>query len=472
MLTTVLRVIRQQRLIPPGCTVVVGISGGADSLAQLHILRELAPRCRFRLHAATLDHHLRGEAGAADVRFVQDIARLWDIPLTTGHADVLALARRNGLSIEAAARQARYDFLAQTARAVGADRVAVAHHADDQAETVLMHLLRGAGLAGLSGMAARAPLPGHPDLTLIRPLLTITRAEIEDYCRRHDLHPRQDTTNQDVTYLRNAIRLQTLPHLERLNPGIRRALVQLADIAAAEDDLLTGQVRQTVSQGGVSVEDGRVNIERRRFAALHPALQRRLLAWAVEQAAGSRLDIAYIHIVQAVEVARRGRLGALALLPDGWRLRVDYEMLVIERADAPLPTRQPMPLLETGSQITVTIPGETALPGGWRLIAGQLPHESGKRLVVPDGAPVLLRSRRPGDRFAPPGLGGHTQKLSRWMVNRKIPEHLRDRLPLLVVNGQIAAVIVGETWTISAGFAAPGEDTPGVCFHFRQFPQP
>lgn len=466
---TVERAIRQNNLIPPHSTVVVGVSGGADSLALLHMLHRLAPRFHCHLHAAALDHNLRGEAGAADVRFVQDIARQWNISLTTGHADVPALARQDGLGIEAAARRARYDFLARTAEAVGADRVAVAHHADDQAETVLMHLLRGAGTAGLSGMAALAPLPGCPGLALIRPLLSITRAEIEAYCRRHDLHPRQDATNQDVAYLRNAIRLQTLPHLERLNPGIRRVLVQLADIAAAENDFLAGQVWQIASTGGVSVEDGRANIERRRFDGLHPALQRRLLAWAVEQAAGSRQDMAYTHLVQAAEIARRGRLGALALLPGGWRLRVDYETLAIERADAPLPASQPMPLLEAGSQTAVIVPGETTLPGGWRLLAGQLPHESGERLAVQEDAAVTLRTRQPGDRFSPPGLGGHTQKLSRWMVNRKIPEHLRDRLPLLVINGQIAAIIVGEVWTISERYAVRNDDSRVIYFRFLQF---
>lgn len=468
MLEKILHTIRKNALIPFNSTVVVGVSGGADSLALLHILHRLTPALNIRLHAATFDHHLRGEAGAADATFVEQTAEAWGVSVTRGEADVSELARQNKLSIEAAARHARYSFLAETARQIGAERIAVAHHADDQAETVLLHVLRGSGIAGLGGMTAKAPLPGHPDLLLIRPMLHITRSEIETYCGKHNLHPREDTTNTDISYLRNRLRHETFPYLQQLNPQITRVLTQLADIAAVENDYLDAEIQQIRQSGATQLTEGRVHIQREAFHSLHPALQRRLLAWAVEQVAGTKQNIEYIHIIAAVDVARRGRLGAVAELPGGMRLRVDYETLMVESANTLLPEND-LPLLQEGTEIPVNIPGVTALPGGWYFVAALTPDAVAQlRLAIPDGSDVRLRTRREGDRFAPLGLEGHTQKISRWMVNNKIPLHLRNRLPLLAVNGEIAGIFEGKRWTICDHCAVQKADQRIVYFRFQQ----
>lgn len=468
MLDKILHTIRKYALVPPHSRVIVGISGGADSLALLHILHRIAPALSIQLYAATFDHHLRGHVSAEDANFVQHTAESWDIPVIKGEANVSELARQHKLSTEAAARQARYNFLAAAARQVGAERIAVAHHADDQAETVLLHLLRGSGITGLSGMAFKTPLQDYPDLTVIRPLLNVTRAEIETYCRDNDLHPRDDATNADTSYLRNRLRHETLPYLQRLNPHIARVLVQLADIAAVENDFMDAAVRQIIQSDAIQIMDGRVTIEREIFNNLHPALRRRLLAWSAEQVAGSKRDVEYIHIVGAAEVAQHGRLGALAELPGGLRLRVDYETLVVERADMPL-SEANLLLLDEGTEIPVTIPGTIALPGGWQLIATLTPDAATQaRLAIPEDSTVALRTRREGDRFAPLGLEGHTQKISRWMVNRKIPQRLRDRLPLLIVNGEVAAIYTGEGWAVSDLYAIQDAGQRIVHFRFRQ----
>lgn len=479
MQEAILHIVRSHALIPAESLVIVGVSGGADSLALLHVLHQLSPYLRYRLHAATFNHGLRGEAGAEDVRFVRHTAEAWGIPVTDGAADVRELARREKMSIEAAARRARYDFLADVARQTGAARVAVGHHAGDQAETVLLHLLRGAGIGGLAGMAFQSLLPGHPDLHLIRPLLNITRAEIEAYCRANNLHPRQDITNADVTYLRNRLRHETLPHLQTLNPQITRVLAQLADIAAVENDYAEGQLKP-ILDGATRDSGERVSLDRDTFMRLHPALARRFVAWAAGQVAGSKQDIEYKHIVAAVAVARRGRLGAAAELPGGLRLRVDYKTIIIERAAAPLPETN-IPLLDDGAEIPVSIPGMTPVSSQWALIvslespntAPPLPEAEGSGLravlTIPEGSTVTLRTRRDGDRFAPPGLNGHTQKVSRWMVNRKVPLHLRDRLPLLTVNGIIAAIIFDENWFIGETFAAREGHSHSIYFRFGQF---
>ncbi len=458
--------LQTHHLIQPGGLIVVGVSGGTDSLALLHLLASLRESLGVRWHVATLDHGLRGEAGADDARFVVAMAQRWNIPVTAGYADVTALARTRSLSIEAAARVARYDFLAAVARETGADRVAVAHNADDQVETVLLHLLRGAGISGLAGMAYRAPLPGHPDLLLIRPLLDVRRADLDAYCRAHDLQPRHDASNDDQHYTRNRLRHDLIPHLRDLSAQIDRRLLQLAEVAAVENDFVNAAL-QTAVEGQVKRTAGRVSLPRTSFAHLHPALQLRFIIAGLAELAAT--DVTTIHLRAAADLALSGQVGAVAQFPHGLRLRVDYADIHIEREVAT--SDGDLPLLPADAVIPLAIPGITAFDS-WQIEATlTLPqagvrghdalavlHLSPPRHVVEGGtggevAPLILRGRRAGDRFAPPGLVGHTQKLSKWMIDHKIPRDLRDRVPLVLVGDQIAAIYWGG-WFVSASFSA------------------
>jgi tRNA(Ile)-lysidine synthase len=464
ILQTVLHTIQQNKLIPFQSTLVVGVSGGADSLALLHILNRLTGTLQLTLHVATLDHRLRGDAGADDARFVENLARQWQIPVTSASIDAGEYARAHHIGSEAAARRIRYDFLAAVVREMGTTRVAVAHHISDQAETVLMHIIRGTGLHGLRGMDYSTTVPGNPDLTLIRPLLNVTRAEIDQYCREHDLQPRVDLTNRDMTYLRNYIRSQTIPHLQAINPRVEHALIQLADIAAVEDEYLAQQINALIDWC-VTVSPDRVSIDRAIFREQHPALQRRLIHWAAARFSGTADDVAYVPVVDALAVAERGRLGALARLKEDVRLRVDYETLVIEREASPILIGDECLLEDPNQEIVVNIPGVTALSDRWRLRASRTPGEPiHARLTVPESRAVIVRPRRTGDRFAPLGMGGHTKKLTDWMIDQKIPRHLREKLPLLVIDGEIAAVIYGHQWAISDRFSVDLEGKTAVFF--------
>ncbi len=431
-----------------GGQIVVGVSGGTDSLALLHLLAGLRESLGVRLHAATLDHGLRGDAGADDARFVVEMAQRWNIPATAGYADVQALARARNLSTEAAARAARYDFLAAVAREVGADRVAVAHNADDQVETVLLHLLRGSGISGLAGMAYRAPLPGHPDLLLIRPLLDVARAELDAYCLENDLHPRHDASNADQRYTRNRLRHDLIPRLHDLSPQIERRLLQLAEIAAVEDDFVNAALQAAVEAQVTRTAD-RVSLPRAVFAQLHPALRLRFIIAALAELNAS--DAAMIHLRAAADLALTGQVGAVAQFPHRLRLRVDYSDIHVERATAE-PAINP-PLLLSGVVIPLPVPGVVLLADGWRIETAITPPDDpagdGARLNISREATLTLRGRRAGDRFAPLGLDGHTQKLSKWMIDHKIPRDLRDRVPLLVGDDQVAAIYWGG-WFVSA----------------------
>lgn len=459
-----LQTIRRLDLISEGSQVVLAVSGGADSLALLHALTTLRQALHLRLVVATLDHKLRGPAGAVDAAFVCEQATTLGLLCIREERDVPAYAAHHRLSTEEAAREVRYAFLADVTRATKSSLVATAHTADDQAETVLMHFLRGSGLSGLKGMLPRAPLPQmaaarrrgsgirgqgehSPAPVLVRPLLYTTRAEIEAYLATLGVEPRQDATNVDLTYFRNRLRHDLLPLLERYQPNIRQVLARSAEALASEWVFIEAETDAAWARLA-RADQSTVRFERAAFLALPEALQRHLLRRAVARLQPLLRDLSWEQVTQALAVARHGQTGASATLPAGLNLFVLYDELVLAER-LPLP---PWPLLSPdAAPLRVVVPGETRLPGGWRLVTELAPapgegkhgEEGEPALVGPDPwqatldadaatPPLSLRPRRPGDHFRPLGLGDQAVELAEWMIAQKIPAHARDRLPLLV----------------------------------------
>ncbi len=441
----VLDAVRRHRLIPADGWLIVGVSGGADSLALLHVLVGLRERLSLRLQVVTIDHGVRGSASLEDTQFVAQICADWAVPVQVVSVRAKLKAGSNA-GIEASLRRLRYRVFADVAGQIGASTVAVAHQADDQVETVLMHLLRGSGLRGLSGMPWRGPLPGHHERTLIRPLLGVTRAEIDAYCAEYGLQPRVDATNSDVTFLRNRLRHKALPFLRAINPQIDRALIQLADVAAVENDFMETQLAELTRRSYVG--EALVTFDRTEFTALHLALQRRWVGWAAAQV-GASDNVSYVHVIAAVDVALHGEQGARALLPGSVELRVNYELIVVERQGAP-PAMPDLALMESGDQVDVIVNGITPINKTWALETSIKPlADAAGRVALKLGQSLTLRTRHQGDRFAPLGLNGHTQLISRWMVNRKIPVSIRDRIPLLEIDGSIAAIAHDNQWIVA-----------------------
>jgi len=281
ILQTLLHTIRHYKLIPTEATIVVAVSGGADSITLLHGLMQLQDELLCELHAATFNHGLRA-AAVGDVAYVQQFAQQVGVPLTIGHTDVRALAQRQGSGIEAAARRARYEFLASVAEQHRATIIATAHHADDQSETILMHILRGSGVQGLQGMRFASTVPDHPALKLVRPLLAVRRSEIEAYCHAHHLQPRIDASNNDLSFLRNKVRHAILPQLRQVNPQVDTALNRLADIVRTEQDFVQAYFDKVI-RGHIQRREGRFYLRIAEYKQWHPAMQQRAIMYAAQQ---------------------------------------------------------------------------------------------------------------------------------------------------------------------------------------------
>lgn len=463
---------------PTGATVVAAVSGGADSLCLLGAL--LAAQAHGVASApgtivvATLDHGLRGEAGAADARWVAELAAKLELRCFAERAETRALAQAGHISLEDAARRLRYAFLRRVAREVGAARICLGHTLDDQAETIILHLLRGSGLDGLAGMRS---LRGD----LARPLLELTHSQAVAYCAARGWLPREDTTNRDERYLRNRVRRRLLPLLEAYNPNIRRTLARNAaliaeDLVALESATDRAWDKVVVREGAASVEMDLTTLREQT-----PALRRRLwrrAALRLTRAAGDEATsdgaLEARHIALIERLLAQGRTGATLTLPDGLRAYLDYDALRLARAyGAPSNTGASATndASDASAEWTLPVPGAVDVePLGWRVLAAPLstppglegdalppiPREPpmthagttafnyrGELRVYLDadtlGDTLTVRAWRPGDRFRPLGMA-QSKKLQDVFSDAKTPRALRHRLPIVCSGERIVWV--------------------------------
>ncbi len=334
----VARAIAAQHLLPAQAHVVIGVSGGADSVALLSALAVLRRRLKLTLRVAHLDHALR-DASSHDAAFVRELSGRLGVPVTVSRQDVATACATHKWSLEDGARRLRHAFLQEVATAHGADYVALAHTADDQAETVLLRLLRGTGLLGLGAIAAKRAM-GHAGPArgtgagpwIVRPLLGIWRHEIVAYLKREGLPHREDATNQDTRFVRNRIRHELLPLLEaRYNPNIKAALTQLAEQSSSDYDYLQDaagkQWRRTAKAKALSG----VVIRLSAFLRQPKAVQRQLVRRAIQDVSGDAAQVEFRHWLEAEQLFRHRPAGSLVHLPGGVRLRREAGQVICER---------------------------------------------------------------------------------------------------------------------------------------------
>ncbi|HOG78525.1 MAG TPA: tRNA lysidine(34) synthetase TilS [Anaerolineaceae bacterium] len=439
------KICRENCRLQPDQVILVGLSGGADSLC----LADLLDRLGYPLAVAYFNHGLRPEA-AHEAETIAQLAtsRGWQYLSTS--APIAEMARQQRLSIEAAARQARYTFLFDAARRVGAQAVAVGHQADDQVETVLLHLLRGSGLNGLRAMRWRAIFPDwDPQIPLVRPLLGTWRTEIAVCCADRGLVPLEDATNAEQHFTRNRIRAQLLPMLETYNPQIKSALWRLAFTLQGDFDILTSVVDTTFQSLLRQSDLGRVAMDHHTLAELEDGLLAAVLRRAAQSACPSLDDLDFDAVQRSIVFVRQPIPQGRVELTSGLVIFREGDQIILAQWDQ-LPPEPAWPQISEGSAIPIPVPGELSLPGGWFLTAQYLESARLSDLRPNFGdpfacwlnaaalpGPLLLRTWQPGDRFNPLGMANKTVKLADYWTNVGLPVRARSNWPLVVSGSQI-----------------------------------
>ncbi|MFC1920280.1 tRNA lysidine(34) synthetase TilS [Chloroflexota bacterium] len=434
----VLRFILDNNLLSGKLQLLVAVSGGPDSVCMLHILVKIREELDLKLHLAHLNHKLRGAESEADAEYVSGLARQFGIPATVEARDVKEYKDRERTTLEEAAREVRYAYFAEVAESVGADRVAAGHTADDNVETVLLHLIRGTGTRGLRGLQPVSKWQSSKNsLVIIRPLLESSRQETVEYCREHGLEPRIDSSNLSLSPLRNRIRLQLLPMLESYNPQVAEALLRTARIAGDDLDALDAEVirlRESVTrrQGDTLIFD------KESFIGLAPAWQRHLLRKSIEELLGSLKDIEVRHIEDIIAALDKPA-GRSIDLPGGLVFVIEYDRCLLTNDAAEI---SPYPVID--GEVNLAVPGETRF-SGW-LVKTEIINREDMSAEKDDftaylsldkvGDIISVRSRRRGDRFYPLGIG-QPKKLGEFMIDDKIPRSWRANVPIVCSPEQI-----------------------------------
>jgi tRNA(Ile)-lysidine synthase len=439
MLENIDAILRDQCGLTRDKPIIVGVSGGPDSLCLLEAIRQAG----YPMVVAHFNHHLRPESDNEATMVEQTAARLMIASIVDG-GDVRGYAEDHGMSLEEAARHMRYTFLLEQARRLDAQAVAVGHTADDQVETVLMHFLRGAGLTGLKGMSYRTILPAFDaQIPIVRPLLDFWREETVVYCAANGLRPNYDPSNDSLNFMRNRVRNLLIPTLETYNPKFREAVWRSTQALKADHALLRETLDAAWLESATAESSDAVIFDAALLKSHSIGLQRNLVRRAIETLRPGQ-EITYALLERAANfinkstAARTDLSGGLVLFREGHRF-------YLSTADADLPFAKWPQMPEEISTLPVTIPSSAELSGGWRFSCEKwrlpaLAREQAERNEDPFQvwldmkslpAALELRIRSAGDRFEPLGMDGHSQKLSDFLVNEKMPQRARERWPLL-----------------------------------------
>ena len=420
-------------LLKRGDRVLVAVSGGPDSVALLFGLFALKSELNLKLYVAHLNHKLRGTESDEDERFVRNLASRLKLEFFSKKVDVKKEAKRQKLRIEECAREVRYQYLEKIAQKIKADKIATGHQADDQAETLLMRLLRGAGGAGLSGIP---PKRGK----IIRPLIRTTRKEIESYLKANKITSRLDSSNYLPDFYRNKIRLKLLPEIKKeFNPKIVEVLNRTADIISLQQEFVETTSEKILLSIGIIRQD-KIIIDLKKFSGYDICLQREMIRLCIRKLKGDLNRLSFDSIDRSLELIRQKKSGKKIKLVGKIWLEVGEKEIVcfIERKKKEL-------------DYLLTIPGEVDTRDGKVRIKSEIIQRQLRNLIPPNRIvayldmdkmqkPFRLRNRRKGDRFTPLGMKG-TKTLSDFFIDAKVPHRLREEVLILTSKGRIVWVV-------------------------------
>lgn len=449
MLDRIANILQRECKLLPENLMLVGVSGGPDSLCLMHALHYLG----YPILAMHVNHQLRPEA-EAEAQVVKQFSDNLGVGFIATQVDVLMHAQENTTSIEEAARTLRYRSLFEQAKKYGANAVVVGHNADDQVETILMHLLRGSGLAGLRGMEYRTvPNPWSEDIPLLRPLLTIWRSEIQDYIEEHEFEPILDSSNLDISYFRNRIRHELLPILESYNPDIREVLLRMGQ--SLKDDysflqLLTDKAWESalIKQGS-----GYLAFNKAVLLELPLSVQRYLLRRAIAYHLPGLRDVGFDCIERGLGLLAGDKQNSQTDLIAGLRLIDEGEQFRLATRQADW-IGEDFPAIMPGELMKIMPPATQLLKNGWQVEVTEIriPEVGNHHWDVnldPFQAwldvngldlPLTIRARKPGDQIKPLGLNGHSMKISDLMINLRLPRQARATWPLVCSGDQVVWV--------------------------------
>ena len=427
--------------------VIAGVSGGPDSLCLMNVLRKAG----YHIIVAHFNHKLRPDSDA-DANSVEQTAARLNLASVIQSGDVRAFADAGKHSLEEAARILRYRFLMEQARHFHAQAVAVGHTADDQVETVLMHFIRGAGLAGLKGMNYRTIIKMFdPEIPIVRPLLDLWREETVVYCAANGFRPRHDPSNASMDFFRNRLRHLLIPTLESYNPRFREVLWRTSRSLAADHEIVSGVLDEVWKQCVVRENTDFIIFESNAFAGQPVGLQRNLIRRAIERLHPAEMDVSYATLERAANFISGSHERSRMDLPNDLHLLREGVLIYIVAGDATLPIDRWPQMPEENTPLPLDVPGSLALSGGWKLSCerwniASLAIEQARSNEDPfqvwlDAHKISdalqLRVRQDGDRFEPLGMDGHEMKLSDFFINVKLPQRARDRWPLLCMGEKV-----------------------------------
>ena len=426
---SIIKTINKHSMLKGGETVLVGLSGGPDSVCLLTVLHRIKDDFHLTIRAVYVDHNLRPGETPSEIAFCRDICGKMNVDFRVKSVDVKGYVKTYKLNKQEAARELRYKAFYEAAQETSADKIALAHNADDQAETIFMRLARGTGPSGLTGIPAKRG-------ALIRPLLEIERGEIEDFLESEHIRSVIDSSNLQTDYFRNRFRLMIMPELKKMNPGLIQSVNRTVSILQEEERYLGIIVTKTLMKMISRKTERRIELFLSPMEAMDIVILRRVLRRAVNETEGLK-GIGFIHIEDIIRLIKDGKSGDRLYLPKGIRAIKDYSLLVIT-SEAP---RQI-------ASYELQVPGEVAIVGAGVVIRASYEEEAGdfgdgKTTVVLDAAdmhvPLKIKPRKPGDWFYPYGFGKR-KKLQDFFVDEKVARDERDSIPLVLSGDDIVWV--------------------------------
>ena len=436
---TIINALNTECLVEKGQKILLGFSGGPDSVYLLDVLVQAG----YDVEIAYFDHQLRPES-AGEVAFAHQIAAQYKIGLVTGTANISNLAREEKEGVESTARKYRYRFLAKEAVEMGAAAIAVAHHADDQVETILMNIIRGTGLNGLAGMSYRTAYAFTEDVPVIRPMLDVWKRDILAYCEEKNLKYMTDLTNFESDYTRNQLRNEIIPALRAINPNVKENILRMRAILQDENalisDLATSSTKNAVSRD----ETDLVEINLPQFNQLSVSLQRRVIMNALSASFSIDKDLRF-QLIEDIRSLFIGEIRSSRIQPDdNLRVLVEGDSGFIFRDISKLSSVNEVSLSDSAEALSLEIPGMIRINPYWNIQAEMIGRQAMSSGLIPSERPLIVyldadkvkgrlyvRRKQAGDRYAPLGMDGHSMKVSDFWINKKTPLRLRENWPLV-----------------------------------------